>query len=62
MAGDPIREYLSEIGRKGGKVTGVPKGFGAATPEQRKANAKKAAKTRWGKKAATKPPAKKAAK
>ena len=45
---DPaVTAYLSAIGRKGGKKTGVAKGFAAADPEKRAAIAKKAAATRW---------------
>ena len=47
---DPVRAYLSEIGSRGGSAK-VPKGFAALTSEQRAVNAKKAAKTRWAKKA-----------
>jgi len=44
---DPVREYLAEIGSRGGKAK-VSKGFATLTPAERKANAKKAAATRWG--------------
>jgi hypothetical protein len=47
--GDAVREYLSEIGRRGGEVK-TKKGFSTLTPEQRTAIAKKAAAVRWGKK------------
>jgi hypothetical protein len=40
---DPVKDYLAKIGKKGGQVTGVPKGF--ATGE----NARKAAEARWAK-------------
>lgn len=45
---DPVREYLAEIGRKGGEAK-VTKGFGSLTKAKRKANAKAAAEKRWGK-------------
>ncbi len=54
---DPVRDYLAKIGSVGGKAK-VPKGFSVLTPEQRSANAKKGAATRWGPK--KKGPAKKA--
>jgi hypothetical protein len=44
---DPVREYLAEIGARGGKVKG-PKGFATLSKTERAANAKKAAATRWG--------------
>jgi len=44
-----VSDYLAKIGGRGGKAK-VSKGFGALTPEQRSANAKKAAAKRWGKK------------
>lgn len=46
---DSVRKYLSEIGRTGGEVTGVPKGFGSLTDEEKKVNAKRAAEARWAK-------------
>jgi hypothetical protein len=55
---DPVSEYLSNIGRKGGKVSGVPKGFAAADPETRAAIAKKAAAKRWANRKKTKKTAK----
>lgn len=44
----PISEYLAEIGRKGGQKGGRARAE-KLTPEQRKAIAEKAAKTRWNK-------------
>jgi hypothetical protein len=46
---ESVREYLARIGSKGGSAE-VAKGFSTLTPEQRSANAKKAAETRWKKK------------
>lgn len=58
--GNPVSDYLAEIGRRGGQAK-VAKGFSTLSDEDRKENAKKAATARWGvkKKAAGK---KKAAK
>lgn len=42
---DAVSKYLASIGSKGGSAK-VPKGFSTLTPEQRSANAKKAAATR----------------
>lgn len=52
-SGNPVSDYLAEIGRKGGQAK-VAKGFSTLTDEQRKENARKAAQTRWGKKKAAK--------
>lgn len=49
--GDPVREYLAAIGRKGG-LAKVPKGFSTLSEEDRKENGRKAAAARWGKKRA----------
>jgi len=43
-----ISEYLAEIGKRGGQVTGH-KGLAAMSPEQRKAIAKKGLETRRAK-------------
>jgi len=43
--GDPVREYLAAIGRKGGQAK-VPKGFSTLSDEDRKENARKAAEAR----------------
>jgi hypothetical protein len=48
------------LGRKGGKVTGVPKGTAALSTEERKRRASEAATARWDKERAKK--GKKAAK
>jgi len=45
--GDPVREYLAAIGRKGGQAK-VPKGFSTLSEEDRKENGRKAAAARWG--------------
>ncbi len=50
---NPVKEYLSSIGRKGGQVTGVKKGFAALPEEERAERAKKAAQARWSKKRKT---------
>lgn len=55
MTSREVSAYLAEIGKRGGSAK-VSKGFGALTDEERKANSKKAAEARWGKKK----PAKKA--
>ena len=47
MTSDAVSDYLAEIGRRGGKAK-VKKGFGTLTPEERRANAKRAAQARWG--------------
>lgn len=44
-----VTEYLSKIGRKGGKAK-VPKGFAKLSSKERKAIAKKAAEQRWANK------------
>jgi hypothetical protein len=44
-----VSEYLAKIGRKGGQVSGRPKGFAAMTPEQRKEIAAKGLKKRQAK-------------
>lgn len=41
---DPIKEYLSSIGKKGGK-----RSLETMTPEQRKERARKAGSTKWKK-------------
>jgi len=41
---DPVRDYLSKLGRKGAAVTNQK-----LTPEQRKKAAQKAARARWAK-------------
>jgi hypothetical protein len=46
---DPVRQYLSDIGRRGGQVK-VPKGTALLTEEQRKERGRAAAKARWSKK------------
>jgi general stress protein YciG len=50
MAGErsskAVREYLAEIGRKGGKKK-VPKGTAKLPKERRQEIARKAAATRW---------------
>ena len=46
---DPIKEYLSEIGRKGGLKGGKVRAD-KLTSKRRKEIASKAAKTRWAKK------------
>lgn len=43
---DPVHDYLSSIGRKGG-IARVKKGVGTLTPEQRKEHASMMAKARW---------------
>jgi len=45
---DPVREYLAEIGRKGGQAK-VPKGTAALTAEERKEQGRKGAAVRWAK-------------
>jgi hypothetical protein len=59
LPADVVSKVMREMGRKGGKATGVPKGFGSLTPAQLKKISKAAAEKRWGKKAssggATKP-------
>jgi putative intracellular protease/amidase len=49
-----VSDYLSKIGRKGGKVTGVAKGTAALSEAERKRRGKAAAAARWGKKRAVK--------
>jgi general stress protein YciG len=49
MPKDSIREYLREIGRKGGKVKGK-KGFAAMSPAKRREIAKKGGAAGAGKK------------
>jgi hypothetical protein len=46
-----MREYLSKLGRKGGKKGG-PARAAAMTPEQRSESARKAVTARWAKKKA----------
>lgn len=41
---DPIKDYLSKLGRKGAKATNSK-----LTAEQRKKSARRAAKARWAK-------------
>ncbi len=43
MAEDPVKDYLSKIGKKGGQVTGTAKGFASGD------NARKAVEARWAK-------------
>jgi hypothetical protein len=43
-----ISDYMAAIGRKGGKATGVAKGFAAVSPEERSDMARRAAEKRWG--------------
>jgi hypothetical protein len=45
---DPVTEYLSTIGRRGGQAR-VKKGAGVLSPEERSAGAKRAAEARWDK-------------
>lgn len=45
---DPIRQYLSDIGRRGGEKK-VPKGAAALSPEERRARAAKMSAERWAK-------------
>lgn len=47
---ETISRVMRELGRRGGSKS-VAKGFSKLTPAQRKRNAKKAAESRWGKKA-----------
>jgi len=47
---DPVREYLRDIGRKGGQVSGARR-MTNLTPKQRSTLARKAAQARWTKKA-----------
>jgi hypothetical protein len=47
---DPIREYLSSIGKKGG-LAKVKKGTATLSKAERSARGKEAAAARWGKKA-----------
>ncbi|MEP6539679.1 MAG: hypothetical protein ABJF23_30380 [Bryobacteraceae bacterium] len=49
-----ISAVMAAMGSKGGSAEVPSKGFGSLTPEQRAANAKKAAEARWGKKKAKK--------
>jgi general stress protein YciG len=42
-----IRNYLAEIGRKGGQAK-VPKGIAVLSDEERKKRAQQAAAARWG--------------
>jgi hypothetical protein len=44
-----LREYLSKLGKKGGKKGG-PARAAAMTPEQRSESARKAVMARWAKK------------
>jgi hypothetical protein len=44
-----MREYLSKLGRKGGKKGGAARAA-AMTPEQRSESARKAVTARWAKK------------
>lgn len=48
VATDLVKDYLSKIGRKGGK-SGGPARAATLSPEKRSEIAKKAAATRWGK-------------
>jgi len=45
-----LREYLSKLGKKGGKKGG-PARAAKMTPEQRSESARKAVMARWGKRA-----------
>jgi hypothetical protein len=53
MPKDPVSEYLSEIGRRGGQAK-VPKGAAALSPEEMAERSKKMAEARWGKNRAKK--------
>jgi len=44
-----LREYLSKLGKKGGKKGGLARAA-AMTPEQRSESARKAVTARWAKK------------
>jgi len=46
---DPVREYLRDIGRKGGRVSGARR-MTNLTPKQRSTIARQAAIARWTKK------------
>jgi hypothetical protein len=48
-------EYLAEIGRRGGKAKGKPKGFAAMTPAERKRITAKAVAARQRQRAGTRP-------
>jgi hypothetical protein len=45
---DALREYLAQLGKKGGKKGG-PARAAAMTPEQRSESARKAVQARWAK-------------
>lgn len=47
MADEPVSRYLSEIGRKGGKISGARR-MTNYTDEERSEIASKAARARWG--------------
>jgi general stress protein YciG len=49
---EELRNYLSELGRKGGKKSAKSR-MEKLTPEQRREIARKAAKARWDKKTKT---------
>lgn len=57
---DPVSDYLSKIGRKGGQAK-VSKGTASLSDEERKERGRKGAEARWGKKGSRKKPAKKKA-
>jgi len=46
--GDPVSDYLAEIGRRGGQAK-VPKGTAALSDEERREQGRRAAEARWGK-------------
>jgi hypothetical protein len=49
---DAVRQYLRELGRRGGKAAagaGVRARYAAMTSEERRALARKAARARWAK-------------
>jgi len=50
MTSRAVRDYLAEIGKRGGQAK-VPKGFSALSPEERRERGQMAARARWGKKA-----------
>ena len=49
MSKQTVREYLAEIGRRGGQVR-VPKGTALLSPEERIERGRQAAAVRWPKK------------
>ena len=44
MTNDPVREYLSKLGKRGAEATNSK-----LTPAQRKGSARRAAQARWAK-------------